>query len=194
MIFAFLLAGCISTSSSPNPRFYMLSSMDKDAVSQKFNMPADVIIEIGPVNIPEYLDRPQIVTQDKNKMLIFAQFDRWGESLDSALVRLLAENLTLMLPGASLQMFPCNFVIPLKYRVIIDVIQMDSELDKDLFLVAQWSIIDLKNKKMALTKRFEFRQPIDPHTYAGLAKTLSIACGSLSNEMAQAVSEITAKK
>jgi len=166
----------------------MLHSIDKAAVGEKFNLPADTIIEVGPVKIPQYLDRPQIVTQDKNKMLVFAQLDRWGEPLDAALERLITEDLAAMLPAASLQMFPYNFTIPLKYQVLIDIIQLDCALDGDLFLAAQWTIIDVPNKKMLLTKRSDFRQPVSPREYAGLAAALETVCAALSSQIAQTLS------
>ena len=187
----FIFSGCLSLSSSPAPRFYMLKAMDKQQISAKFDIAPGVIVAVGPVDIPEYQDRPQIVTMDKEGMLKFAQFDRWGESLDSALARLITDNLTVMLPAASLQMFPCNFAIPLTYHVIVDVIQLDSRLDKDVFFVCQWSIIDVKNKQMLLTKRSEFRQLVNPHNYLGLTNALSASCASLSSEIAATLAELS---
>lgn len=190
LVSIFLGAGCISASISPTPRFYMLHTKDKAATSQKFNMPQEVIIEVGPVVIPQYLDRPQIVTYDKNKMLVFAQFDRWGELLDEGIERSITENLTLMLPGASIQMFPCNFSIPLSYQLIIDIVKLDCDLDGNLYLVAQWSIINAQNKRMVLTKHSELSLPIDPHNYSGLVGVLESAVVSLSAEIAQAFSAL----
>jgi hypothetical protein len=63
-------------------------------------------------------------------------------------------------------------------------VQLDSELDKDLFLVVQWLVLDAQNTKTMFIKRSEFRQPIIPQNYSGLAKTLSTACASLSSEIA----------
>lgn len=193
VVFCALLfsSGCFSVPNSPSPRFHMLSSVDKEKVSQKFNIPSYIIIETGPVKIPDYQNRPQMVTLNKDKTLNFAQFDRWGEALDSAMARLINESLTAMLPGATFQMFPCNFNIPLKYQLIVDVLQLESELDKEVFFSAQWSIIDVETKKMAYSKRSEFRQPIDPHNYAGMADALSAVCVSLSREVAQEFEALT---
>ncbi|MFA5149774.1 MAG: PqiC family protein [Candidatus Omnitrophota bacterium] len=180
----FMLSGCLSVGSSPSPRFYMLSSITKDQVTEKFDITPGLIVAVGPVNIPGYQDRPQIVTRDKNGMLKFAQFDRWGENLDFALAHQFTDNLTLMLPDASFQIFPCNFAIPLDYQVIIDIIQLDSELDKNMLLVAQWSIIHAKSREMLLTKRSQFIQPINPHDYHGLIQALNVSCAALSSEIA----------
>ena len=77
--------------------------------------------------------------------------------------------------------------MPVKYQVVVEIIQLDSELDKDLFLTAQWQIIDTKNTKTVIIKRSEFRQSITSQDYPGLAKALSTACMSLSSEIAEAL-------
>ena len=76
--FILVLSGCISISvpNSPNPRFYMLESVNKDQGIKKINLPSSVFISVGPVKIPQDQDRPQIVTIAKDKALNFAQFDR----------------------------------------------------------------------------------------------------------------------
>lgn len=184
------LSGCISVPNSPASRFYTLQSLDENQAGKKFDITPGLIIGVGPVKIPEYLNRPQIVTQDKNKMLNFAEFDRWGESLDSAIARLINEDLTIMLPDAAVRLFPWNLDIPVDYQVVMDIVQLECELDKDLFLAVQWSVIDLSDRKMLLIKRSEFRQTVTPRNYSGLARTLSAACASLSEEIAQALSAL----
>jgi uncharacterized lipoprotein YmbA len=188
--FALVLSGCISVPNSLTPRFYMLQAVDKDRVSKKLNIASDMLIGVGPIKIPEYQGRPQIVTQDKEKMAKFAQFDRWGESLDLGVARLIREDLSVMLPGAKFVLYPWNSTIAVKYQVSVEIVQLDSELDNDLFLVAQWLVIDAQNTKTMIIKRSEFRQPIIPQNYSGLAKTLSTACASLSGEIAEALATL----
>ena len=188
--FALALSGCISVSNSPTPRFYVLQSVYENQVSKKINIASDVLIGVGPVKIPEYQDRPQIVTQDKEKMLKFAQFDRWGEPLDLGMTRLIRENLAVMLPEAKFTLYPWNSSVPVKYQVVVEIVQLDSDLDKDLFIVAQWLVIDVQNTKTIIIKRSEFRQSIVPQNYSGLAKTLGMACASLSSEIAEALATL----
>lgn len=183
--FALALSGCISVSNSPTPRFYVLGAVYESQVSKKINIAPDVVIGVGPVKIPQYQDRPQIVTRSKEEMLEFAQFDRWGESLDLGVARLIGENLTVMLGGAKCTLYPWNVSVPVKYQVIVEILQLESELDKYLFFVAQWLVIDVQNTKTMIMKRSEFRQPIIPQNYSGLAKTLSTACALLSGEIAE---------
>ena len=194
VLYLFLIvSGCLSIPNSSTPRFYSLSAVNETQVSKKINLPSDVIIGVGPVKIPEYLDRPQIVTKNKEKMVQFAQFDRWGESLDLGLARLIREDLTVMLPGAKLTLYPWNPSIAVNYQVVAEVVQLDNELDKDMHFVVQWTVIDVQNSKTVIIKRSEFRQPIIPQNYSGLAKTLSTACASLSGQIAQALGTLKTK-
>jgi len=187
---ALVLSSCMSVPNSPTPRFYMLQAVDGNQVSKKTNIASDVVIGVGPVKIPKYQDRPQIVTQDKEKMLKFAQFDRWGEPLDLGMTRLIGENLAVMLPEAKFTLYPWNSSVPVKYQVVVEIVQLDSNLDKDMFLVAQWLVIDVQNAKTLIIKRSEFRQSVIPQNYSGLAKTLSMACASLSSEIAEAIATL----
>jgi len=191
---ALVLSGCITIPNSPTPRFYALQTVYKNQVSEKINIASDVLIGIGPVKIPEYQNRPQIVTQGKEKMLEFAQFDRWGESLDLGMARLIREELTAMLPEAKFTLYPWNSSISVKYQVVVEIIQLDSDLDKELFLAAQWLVIDMPLRKTMIIKRSEFRQPIIPKNYSGLAKTLSMACASLSSDIAEALAALDKTK
>ena len=108
---------------SPTPRFYMLSALDETQAGKKINITPGVIIGVGPVKIPEYLDRPQMVTTDKEGMLKFDEFDRWGESLDLGIARLIREDLTVMVPGTKLTLYPGNPSIAVKYQVVVEVVQ-----------------------------------------------------------------------
>ncbi len=72
VMFSFTLCGCISVPNSPEPRFYTLQLLDENQSGKKFDIALGLIVGVGPVKIPEYLNRPQIATQDKNKMLKFA--------------------------------------------------------------------------------------------------------------------------
>jgi len=189
-LFILLLNGCVSVASSPASRFYMPISISKGEAKDKFEIPAGTIIVVGPIGIPDYQDRPQIVTTNKDSTLNFAQFDRWAEPLDSIFMRLLSDDMTAMLPSAAFHTFPCNFAIPLDYQVIVDIVQLDNQLDKQMALTAQWSIIDAKNRKMLVTKRSQFTQPIEPHNYSGVSMALSKVSISLSREIAQSLSTL----
>ena len=191
MLFGLLLAisGCVSIPNSPTPRYYALTVKN---AGKEFKVPSGFIIGIGQVKIPEYLDRPQMVTETSSKMIQFAQFDRWGESLDLGLARLVREDLAKILPSAQLILYPWNPSIQVKYQVSMEVIQLDSELDGNMDFAVQWMIIDVTNSKTVEIKGFSIRRPVSPKDYAGFADALSVATASLSERIAQALASLKA--
>ena len=190
----FVLSGCVTVGDSPNSRFYMLKHINADKVGQRFEIPSGTITVIGPVSIPQYLDRPQMVTEDERGMMNIAQFDRWGESLDAGIAQLIIENLDLKSSGGTFEMFPCNFAIPLDYQVLVGIQQLRANLKKDLVLAAQWSIIQADTRKMLLAKYSEIVVPVKPHNYSGLADALSEAVGSLTTEIAENLSVLASQQ
>src|SRR5919109_1073251 len=98
-----LIGGCASQPS----RFYLLSAPPSaEPVPLGTSGGQGATIGVGPVTLPRYLDRPQIVTQTSPYELKLAEFDRWAEALDINFSRVLAENLSLLLPTARVVLAP----------------------------------------------------------------------------------------
>ncbi len=82
VIVAAMLGGCGST---PPSRFYHLDSMTSPGEGgQQTGGEEKTIISLGPVRIPDYLDRPQIITSSGDNEFNLSEFDRWAGSLEAA--------------------------------------------------------------------------------------------------------------
>ena len=85
-----VMSGCAST---PPTRFYVLPALSSaDTTSGVSTAKRELTIGVGPVTLPAYLDRPQIVTRASRAKLNLADFDQWAASLQDSLPRVLAEN------------------------------------------------------------------------------------------------------
>src|SRR5215510_9952978 len=92
-----LVGGCASQPS----RFYLLSALPStETASPATSGQQRPTIGVGPVTLPRYVDRPQIVTRTSPYEIKVAEFDRWAEALDSNFSRVLADNLSFLLPTA----------------------------------------------------------------------------------------------
>jgi hypothetical protein len=58
-------------------------------------------VGLGPITIPGYLNRPQIVVRLGENEVALAETDRWAEPLRDNLARTLEENLSSLLPEAT---------------------------------------------------------------------------------------------
>ena len=180
------LGGCAGT--SPPANFYVLSSINEPASNPA---PAGnenkMSIGVGPVKLPEYLDRSQIVTRSSPNELEVAAFDRWAESLKSSFPRVLTENLSALLNTNQVSVFPWRNTIPVKYQVIVDVVQFDAEAGGNAVLVARWSILGDGGDKMYLIKKSTITVTTNTDDYVELVSAQSQALAEFSREIAAAI-------
>jgi len=182
------LSGCLSVPRSPAPRFYTLQSIEKGAGEiENAGTLDNAVIGVGPAALPEYLNRPQITTSNNDGTIEFAQFDRWAGPLDAEIVRTICRNLSILLPKTNLETFPWYSAIPIKYQVIMEIIHLDCQFEKEAALLMQWSIINSADKKTLFTKRSEYFAPLEERSYAGIVRAISSVCGAASYEIAQAL-------
>jgi uncharacterized lipoprotein YmbA len=180
-----VLSGCASSSPS---RFYLLSSLD--ITNPEIKPPADercFSIGIGPIRIPDYLDRPQIVTRGAAGEIALAEFDRWGEPVKYNLIRVLAKNLSILLCTNTIVFFPWKGGIPIDYRIEMEVLRLDGSLGGNVSLEAWWMIFSGDGKRMLLAKKSNFTEAVGGQDYKSLVATQGRALGHLSRDIAAAI-------
>ena len=68
-------------------------------------------IGVGPVIMPGYLDRVQIVTRTGTDQVEISVFNRWAEPLEDGIARILAEEIGARVPTDRIVMFPWRGVV-----------------------------------------------------------------------------------
>ena len=179
-----LLAGCASTET---PRHYLLSALPGEAAAQ----PPCFSLGIGPVKLPEYLNRPQIVTRASTNELTLGQFDRWAEPLDHTFLRVLAENVTKLLCTTSVSLFPWKASTQIDYRVEAEVMRMDGVLGGEAILEVWWAISNGRDNKVLISKQSKFREPVAANDYGSMVQAQSRLSASFSREVAEAIGKLT---
>lgn len=187
-----VLGGCAGT---PSSRFYMLEAMSASLAREEVTTLAPAIsIGLGPVTLPAYVDRPQIVTRTSQTTVELAEFDRWAEPLSSNVSRTLTENLAFLLPTDSVVPFPWPGSVAVTYQVLVDVYRLDGILGDKAFLDAQWSILEKRDKKMLVLQRSTFVVPIGGPSFGALVTAQSRALGELSREIALVLKALSRDK
>jgi uncharacterized lipoprotein YmbA len=179
------LGGCVSSQSS---KFYMLEPMPGSPGSPRIaELDQAISIGIGPVTIPDYLDRPQIVTRTDQNMVQLAEFNRWAEPLFSNISRTLVENLVSLLGTDSVVPYPWPGSLEVSYQVPVDVYRLDGSPGAKAILDAQWSILGKKGKKVLMVRRSNIIELTDGPSFEALVAAQSRALGKLSREIASAL-------
>lgn len=185
MVCVSIITGCASTAPS---RFYTLSrvSQETEAVSVPRGMD-QVVIGVGPITFPEYLDRPQIAVRKNNNEIEIDEFNRWAGSIQEDVMRVVTDNLSFFLHTMKVVMYPWKRSIPVNRQVIIDVSRFDGSLSGILNLTARWTILDEQNRSVVLMNKSSIDIPVSEEHFTGLVAAHSRALEALSKEIAKAV-------
>lgn len=174
LVAALLLASC---SAPPRERFFTLDAPEPPVA------PSDAAsIAVGPVSVPEMVDRPQLVVRTTAHEVVLAEQARWAEPLKSAIARVVAANL-----ATELGMRLAGARSDADYRVMLDVLRFDSGPGEAALLDAAWTVIGPKG--MRRTGRSVARQKAESKSYDGLAAAHSAALAAISKEIAAAIRE-----
>lgn len=187
-----MLGGCIGGKSSPS-KFYVLSSLvkpesKKEVAAAEHGLP----IGIGPVSLPPYLDRPEIVTRSGGNELHLSEFDRWAEPLRQNFSRVLAENLSILIPTDRTAVFPWEKSTPINYQVVVEVTRFEGNADGNSLLMARWSIFGADGKQELLTRQSTFTTPTGaPQDYKATVSAMSRTLADLSHEISTAIKVVS---
>jgi hypothetical protein len=171
-------AGC---GSSPT-RFYALSALPQGGGPAGGVVRSGPALGIGPVSVPERLNRPEIVTWVNDNMLHLAEFDLWAAPLQDSVTRVLAENLSVLLPTDRVAIFPWPSDMPVEYEVRVEVARFEGTLGRECSLIARWSIVR-RGDKQTRAGRSSHTEPAGD-TYTTLVAAQSRLIAALSRDIA----------
>lgn len=132
-------AGCTSSPS----RFYTLSptAVTTAPPLSSYN------VSVGPVSLPEVVNRLPIVIRTGPNQVFLSEFERWASPLKGEISRVVAENIASLLGTPKVTIFPQSLPADDSYRVIIDVLRFDSEPGKAATIDAMWTVTSAKGEQ-----------------------------------------------
>ena len=189
-----LLSGC--GGSSQRVEFYTLNPLS--GLQAQANTPAinqKVSIGVGPVEIPEILDRPQIVTRTGPNKLNIDEFHRWAGRLDEGFNQVLAENISLLLDTDQVAVYPWPGDFKPNYRVGLKIRYLEGQWGKDVLLEALWSVSSQQNQQTGKVQKSVIREPLAPEpNYEDLVAAYSRAIALLSREIVKEIQNLESGK
>ena len=97
-------------------------------------------VGLGPVDLPAYLDRAEIVTRLGEHQVGMAEFDRWAEPLQGMVAGLLADRLREALGGRGVVRLPARGGAEPGYGVAVAVDRLDADETGRVVLDARWRV------------------------------------------------------
>lgn len=187
-IFLFAWGGCAGTRSA---RFYTLTpSIVTGERPKAVSGEQGIAVAVGPVAIPDYLNRPQILTRSGPREIRLAEFERWAGSLEEDVSRVLAENLAALLSPDNVTVLRWGRgtqPVPALYRVRVDVTRFEGTLGESVVLAARWSVFREEDGKILAARESNVKGPVEGQGYDALVNAMSRALATLSREIAAAI-------
>jgi uncharacterized lipoprotein YmbA len=187
LIFGFGLLFVLGCVSSPPTRFYTLSSLQEGGSKQGESTSDGPIIIVGPIKLSEYLDRTEIVTRSSSNKITVSDFDVWAGSLAEDFSRVLAENLSVLLPTEAVIVYPGPRPPSVDYQITADVIRFDGSVGGDVSLIARWAILQGKERKLVSVRKSTIIEPSGAKGYEAMVEADSRALEKLSREIAETI-------
>ncbi|MGI9336509.1 MAG: PqiC family protein [Gammaproteobacteria bacterium] len=184
-----VLGGCAT---SKPTTFYLLQPIATiPATATPVSTSTPVALGVGPIELPHYTDRPEIVTRGDGNQLDVAEFSQWGEPLDDNVTRVLAENLSMLLPTQRAEVFPWKRAAQIDYQVTVEVSRFDGTLGGDAVLAARWQVRDDRTGKEVVARKSRFTFPSVTADHAGVVAAMNRTLDALSTDIDKALESLS---
>jgi len=179
------LQGC---GSSPSVRFYALEPL---AIEYATDPEGAAVLGLGPLRIPDYLHRSQLVTRGYESELVIDEYNRWAEPLSTAVHRTLANNVDALLDTVAVVSFPSTASVD--YRLVGQIQRFEVDARGIALLDVQWRVEDANGEELTPPRRssYEHRASRRDDPEAGVA-ALNEMLGQFSRDIAAGVQGLIA--
>jgi len=174
----------------PPPNLHLLTAEQPPKAGQ--NSTADLPkILVAQAQVPDYLDRPQLVEHTSANGLKLLDNDQWAERLSMNVARVVAQNLSAMVPADASIPLPLHGSFPYKCQVVISLntFELDSNGGEAL-LAGRWSIADATGDNELAAATVSLRKPASGPGIAGAVDAMSKALGDVSRDIAAQVKRL----
>lgn len=178
-LLAVLIIGLVTSSCSSSEGYYQLSS-DGPASTNA----SGVALGVGPVTLPDYIDRPELVFQNSEYRFEIPLGHRWTGSLRDTTTRVLGTNLARRLNTGNFWLYPWPADSSIRYQVAIDVRRFHAVSEGDAILEAAWAVADARSGRIIVRKSAAFTEPLVGDGYDAVVAAESRLLAQLADAIA----------
>ncbi|MGI9330176.1 MAG: PqiC family protein [Gammaproteobacteria bacterium] len=184
VLIVLLVVGC---GSSPPVDFYTLQPI-RGTVSSAPE--GSEILGLGPLTLPDYLQRPQLVTQTGGGAVRLDEFNRWAEPLEVAMPRVVATNVDQLVSDLTVIPFPWDSRLRTDYRLLGRVNSFGADAAGLVVLEVQWGIQDRDAKLVLQPRRDRYQAQASSSDVAAVVVAMNSAVEQFSRDIASQISTV----
>lgn len=183
-----LVAGLCACGSSPPVRYFSLEPIETE---YRRDPPDAPLLGLGPLRMPDYLDRPQMVSRSAGAEMLVDDVNRWAEPLDHAVHRTLATNVDYLLDTVIAIAFPYTAAGGMDYRLIGRLDRFDVDEAGRAVLVVQWRVEDADGGVVIAPRRDRYEAGVARRGDPGAsAAALNDTLAQFSRDIATAIEAV----
>ena len=189
VVLALLLSGCMRNNGPV--QFYLLNADSGIADTVRASAASqDPVIGLGPIRIPDYLNRPQMIVAVSDNQYRLFEDHRWAERLDQNISLALFKALPRQLGTDRIVRFPWSQRQVIDYQVGIDILELNVDANGQSRLIAQWFI--KRKDKPTIDKRSVYQFPASTTDHAVMVKAQSQCLTKLGQEISATLRQLMA--
>ncbi len=186
IIIALLTLFLLSCARSPTTQFYILNPLPPQKVSSK-NF-TDLSIGIDSINLPAYVEKPQLMIHYAPHRLALEEYHQWAEALDKNVVRVVRTNLATLLPKAVVEASPWDSKFLPNYHLQITISQFEIDAQGNSLMRAEYLIYHYQDRIKKRT--LYYQQHTSSNNIASLVGNLNESLSYLSRDLAKVFSTL----
>ena len=187
VVLTLLLSGCMRESRLM--QFYMLNADSGVADTVRDSATSQgPVIGLGPIRIPEYLNRPQMIVAIADNQYRLSEDHRWAERLDQNISLALFKALPRQIGTDRIVRYPWPQRQVVDYQVGIDILEFNVDASGQSRLIAQWFV--KPKDKPAIDKRSLYQFPASTTDYAVMVKAQSQCLTKLGQEISETLRQL----
>jgi len=185
---ALLLGGCsVLPPKQDRTRFIMLAPVGSGAQSTARQKLTSLAIGLGPIQLPEYLDRPELVIRTSPNGFDLSETDRWGEPLADNFRHVLTSDLTNLLGTANIMQYPWFPGTRLDFIVHVEVRRFEADTNHNAQLIARWDLRTLQTDQVLASRQARLSRQSTSLAGDAVAGALSEDLAELGEQIASTI-------
>lgn len=186
LMLSILCSACTRTAPT---KFYLLSPLaaEQPPSQQSQTTTANLTLILSPIELPAYLDRPQLVTRNSIHEIRLSDLHKWAEPLETQVKVTIKENLAALRPDLLLSTHANYHPTAQAIQLAVNVLRFDGQPGQETVLVARWSLTHPSAIQPYLNQTSVYREAVPQNDFPSLVAAQSRLLERLCRDIARAI-------
>ena len=175
-----VFGGCIS-GQSQEPDYFVLEAIARERPAE-----ADFLegksFHLAQTEIPVYLDGNRLVSRTSGNQLVYSEFHRWSETLDTGITRVVANDLAAALGVLNFSHYPNRTRPGNRYEISITVQRFERDPAGEMIFEGSWRLF--RNREQQLIAPLKESSPVKGFGHAATVSSMSFVLRRISDRIA----------